>query len=254
VRLAAFCEAPADFRMLAALVDRVLAELGPTWLREAPESVEVLRTWQSGGSGHSYFDVHDLNRYVSDLGIRGIRGRFDGQRGAGAQMARKAFLIVRALNEVAEDGEIEAAIIVWDMDHQASERAAGVESARKWARSWASFQIIYGLPDPEREAWVLAGFEPCDDDERACLDRLQRELELLPVAHAVKLRGPRGDLRDIKRVLRELTRDDPAREARCWTETPLATLRARGTDTGLASFLEKLEQRLVPLLAGDSSR
>jgi hypothetical protein len=96
---------------------------------------------------------------------------------------------------------------------------------------------------------VLAGFEPCDDAERRCLAQLHRELGFSPVLEAIRLRDrDEGGLRSIKRVLRVLTGDDLEREARCWTDPPLATLRGRGGETGLSSFLEQLEATLAPLL------
>jgi hypothetical protein len=249
VKLVAFCEAPGDFRLASGLVDRVLRELGPTWVADNLESPDVIRTWQPDGLGRVYFDLHKLDEYEDRLGVRVPHGHFEGRPGgAGALMARTVFWIARQLHRQAPDDPIAAVVLVWDLDTQSDERPAGVEAARTEASRWASFQIICGLPDPEREAWVLAGFEPCNDSERACLDELQRELGFSPVLHAFRLRGGRGDPRDIKRVLRELTGDDHAREERCWTEAPLETLRARGADTGLAAFLDDIEKVLIPLL------
>jgi hypothetical protein len=199
--------------------------------------------------GKAHFDIHALNRYVDHLGIRGVRGHFNGRPGGfGGTMARKAFLVVRALNRMAPNEPIDAVVLVWDTDQQREERPQAVAAARDEARRWDEFKIVCGFPDPESEAWVLAGFEPCDDDERTCLDELQRELGFSPVLHAVRLRGTNGHLRDIKRVLRELTGDDHGREERCWTEPPLETLRARGTDSGLTALLDEVEAILAPLL------
>lgn len=143
---------------------------------------------------------------------------------------------------------LDAVVLVWDVDVQSEGRPSGVEAARVEARRWAPFQIICGFPDPAREAWVLAGFEPCDDDERVCLDRLHRDLGFSPVLHAVQLRSKEeGHPRDIKRVLRELTGGDHSREERCWTEPAIETLRTRGTSAGLAAFLDEIGACLVPL-------
>jgi hypothetical protein len=51
-----------------------------------------------------------------------------------------------------------------------------------------------------------------------------------------------------KRVLAVLTGDDRDREARCWLETPLETLKERGQSSGLATYLAEIEKRIVPLL------
>jgi hypothetical protein len=248
VKLIAFCEAPADFRMTGGLVDRVLRGSGPTWVAENLEAPEVIRTWQPDGFGRAYFDLHKLDEYVDRLTVRVPHGHFGGTPGgAGALMARTVFWIVRTVHRGAPDDPIEAVVLVWDGDSQSEQRSAGVETAREEARAWAPFRIVCGFPDPEREAWVLAGFEPCDEGERARLDELQRELGFSPVLDAVRLRGRRGDPRDIKRILRELTADDHEREERCWTDPPLEVLRARGAATGLTAFLDEIEAILIPL-------
>jgi hypothetical protein len=250
VKLIAFCEAAGDFLLLSGLVDRVLRDSGPAWVVDLLETPDAVRTWQPDGFGRMHFDLHRLDGYVDRLKVRVPHGHFDGRPGgAGALMARTVFWIVRALHKQAPDEPIEAVVLVWDVDVRSEGRSSGVAAARDEARRWAPFRIICGFPDPEREAWVLAGFEPCDEDERARLDELQRELGFSPVLHAVRLRAKQeGHLRDGKRVLRELTRGDHDREARCWAEPVLETLRARGADTGLAAFLDEIEEILVPLL------
>ena len=250
MKLIAFCESPADFRLASGLVDLVLRESGPTWVVDNLDSPEVIRTWQPDGSGRPYFDIHHLNCYVNELGVRSVRGHFNGQPGgAGASMARKAFLIARALRKRAPDEPVDVVVLLWDTDQQPDERRAGVAVARDAARQWKLFQIACGFPDPEREAWVLAGFDPCDDTERQGLEKLHRDLGFSPVLHAARLRDPDdGAPRNLKRVLQILTSGDPDREQRCWTEPSLATLRDHGGETGLAEFLDELSAALLPLL------
>lgn len=254
MRLVAFCEAPADFRLASGLVDRVLRESGPPWVVDNLELPDVIRTWQTDGFGSAYFDIHQLtryvDRYVDEPHVRSIRGHFNGRPGgAGSSMARKAFLITRALSKKLPDEPIDAVVLIWDTDHQRDERPEGVKAACNEARQWAPFRIVCGFPDPEREAWVLAGFDPHDDTERACLDELERALGFSPVLHAARLRDNHdGALRNIKRVLRVLTGGAPDREERCWTEPPLDMLRVRGTNTGLAAFLDQIDAIILPLL------
>jgi hypothetical protein len=169
-------------------------------------------------------------------------------------MARKAFLIAEAWTRHHRDDPIDAVVVVWDTDDEQRERPRGVKAARDDARAWATFQIVCGFPDPEREAWVLAGFDPCPPAEQQRLEELHRELGFSPVFHAVKLRDKaHGALRNIKRVLGVLTGDDRDREARCWTEPPLATLHERGAATGLSTFLDELRAVLPELLAAGPS-
>ncbi|HEX7837676.1 MAG TPA: hypothetical protein VF469_09450 [Kofleriaceae bacterium] len=256
MKLVAFCEAPSDFRLAAGLVDLVLRESGLAWVIDNLDTPEVIRTWQSDGSGCAYFDLHNLDRYTVKLGIRSVRGHFNGRPGGfGSTTARKAFLIARALHKRTPSEPIDAVVLLWDTDHQADERRLAVSVARDEARQWAPFQIVCGFPDPEREAWVLAGFDPCDDIERQRLDELHRDLGFSPVHHAIRLRDKDpGALRDIKRVLTVLTGEDPDREARCWIEPSLATLRERGAATGLSTFLNDLEAVLPALLGVGSPR
>lgn len=250
MRLVAFCEAPADFRLTVGLVDRVLRERAPSWVADNYETPEVIRSWHPDPSGRAYFDLHALNEYMDRLRVSSTCGHFNGRPGgAGSSMLRKALKIARALSKQLSDEPIDAVVLVWDMDQQSEERRAGVALARDEARGWATFQIVCGFQDPEREAWVLAGFEPCDDAERALLAELHEALGFSPVIHAARLRDKSaGAVRNIKRVLGRLTRADPDREERCWTEPPLAILRERGGESGLADFLGEIERVLLPFL------
>ena len=131
MRLVAFCEAPADFRLAAGLVDRVLGESGPAWVVDNLESPDVIRTWQPDGFGRGYFDVHVLNQYMDELRVRSVRGHFNGRPGgAGGSMARKAFLIARALSKKAPAKPINAVVVLWDADQQRGERPEGVAAAQ----------------------------------------------------------------------------------------------------------------------------
>lgn len=260
MKLLAFCEAPGDFRLVSGLVDRVLAETDLAWVVDNLDTPDVVRTWHADGFGNDFIDIHDLNKYAEQLRERGVRvrrlrGHFDGRPGdAGSAMARKAFLIAEALNRHSPDDPIDAVVLVLDTDDERVERPRGVNAARDEALGWEMFEIICGFPDPEREAWVLAGFDPCHPAEQQRLDELHRELGFSPVLHADRLRDKtRGALRDIKRVLAVLTGDDAEREERCWTELPLTTLHERGIDTGLSAFLTELQAVLPSLLGAGHS-
>ncbi len=217
MKLVAFCEAEADFRLASGLVDRLLRDEGPQWIADAFDTPDVSRRWHPDG-----------------LGRPGA---------AGAAMARKVFLIAQAMSKTTPDDPIHVVILLWDTDHQGDDRRTGVAQASEEARRWQLFQIACGLPDPEREARVLAGFEPEDDTERARLAELRRELGFSPVHEAHRLRG--NALRDIKRVLRMLIGDAEDREQRCWTEPALGTFQDRGRESGLAAFLDEFRTALL---------
>jgi len=79
VKLVVFCEAEADFRTAAGLVDRVLRSEGPTWVADMVEHApEGIREWVGDGHGRTFFDVHRLSDYVRQLSVRVPFGHFDG--------------------------------------------------------------------------------------------------------------------------------------------------------------------------------
>lgn len=246
-RLIAFCESPGDFRVAADLVDRVFREEGPSWVADLiGEHPDAVRSWHPSERG-AFFDVHTLRKQAKDLGVPIPHGHFNGRPGgAGALMARTVFHIVRALNRRASESEaIRVVVLVWDMDQQSSDRRRGLRDARDEAQTWASFQIVIGCPDPEREAWVLAGFEPIDDAERVRLENARRQLGFSPTEQAHRL-VPHDDLP--KRVLHALVNGDPEREARCWRETPLDLLWERGEHSGLREYLDEVRRHILPLM------
>ncbi len=127
--------------------------------------------------------------------------------------------------------------------------------ARTEARSWATFEIVLGCANPMREAWVLAGFEPGSDNERGRLDAGRRELGFSPSeqAHRLDAKDERAKL-SAKRVLGLLVNGDLERASRCWLETSLETLRARGEERGLREYLEEVHQLVCRAASGSSGR
>lgn len=251
VRVLVFCEARADFETTTGLVKRVLQQEGPDWLRdllEDPALMQYALDWVPDSEGRTFFDVHKLDAHVSRLGVRVPHGHFSGQPGAaGALMARTVFHIARRLMQ--EGTQFSAVLLVWDMDDQGLQRRKGLDQAREEARPMMPFVIALGRPDPMREAWVLAGFEPETDTERALLEEVRRELGFCPCHEAHRLGAKKESAKNsAKRVLNLLTAGDRDREARCWTEAPLDRLRSRGTGSGLTAFLdEEVKGRLLPL-------
>lgn len=251
VRVMVFCEAQGDFQTATGLVDRVLAEAGPTWVADlldgqSEETRKALREWVGDGEGRAFFDLHKIDKYVKKLGVLVPQGHFAGKPALpDATMGRTVLSIARA---VRKKEAVDAVLIVRDMDDQGKARREGLKQAHDEARPWARFAIVVGIVDPEREAWVLAGFEPESDDERERLEAVRKELGFHPCESAHSLYAKHDhDKRSAKRVLNELTGDDREREARCWTHAPLDRLRARGDRTGLSDFLRDVRERLVPL-------
>lgn len=257
VKTLVFCEARADFETHSELAERVIREEGPDWLRDllegTPEVAQQLHDWVRDGEGRSYFDLHHLKDLARSLGLRVPQGHFGGEPGeAGALMGRTAFLVVR---ELARRGTpIDAVLLIWDMDDQGEARRRGLTQAREEALRISPRVIILGCPDPMREAWVLAGFEPGTAEERKRLAELRQELGFSPCEEAHRLEAKKEHARrSPKRVLEALTGGDREREARCWQSAPLATLRSRGERSGLMTFLEKISTELIPLFSGAAS-
>jgi hypothetical protein len=232
------------------LVDRMLRDEGPAWVADLIDAhPEAVRTWTNDGHGRAFFDIHRLGAYLTARRVRVPQGGFDGKPGApGALMARTAFQIARAMARHDDPEVPDAVVLVWDMDQQGEARRKGLAQARAEAEPWKLFRIVLGCPDMEREAWVLAGFEPENETERGRLAEERRALGFCPCAEAHRLRdNDDRALRSPKRALRDLTGDDREREARAWTDAPFDRLESRGAGSGLTGFLDEVRKHLVDL-------
>jgi hypothetical protein len=259
------CEDDSDFRIASGLVDRVIAEVGPSWLRAALEDTPgAMRSWRGDGA-KDFFDIHHIAETCDALEVKLSYGHFNGKAGgAGAHGARNAFALVRHL--VTTGTPIDAILFIWDMDQQGKERRAALRQARAEAKSLRyigdTFEIVLGCPDAMMEAWVLAGFDARNDDERTRLSQERQNLGFSPVTLSQELdatsnkRGASAKRdeplakKSAKRVLDALTGDDPDRVMGCWKDTPLETLRERGEHNGLKEYLEEVGEILGPRFSG----
>ncbi|UQA62269.1 hypothetical protein [Polyangium aurulentum] len=254
LRFLVVCEASADFTLCTCLVDRVLRENSDDWLREYLEhSIDHARAWATIDEGRAFLDWHRIAEISDRLGVRPIRGHFDRQRGApDAIAARKALAIVRHLRDKGE--RIDAVLLLRDLDDQ-PQRANGIAQAITEALVFdPDLPVVVGLANPEREAWLLAGFEPCTPQEEALLASCKHDLGLDPRLSAHTLTASHDhDHRSVKRVLRLLTSTRIEREEQCFRDTPLSTLIARGELSGLAAFLRDVGAKLLPLFTRPAS-
>jgi hypothetical protein len=228
LRLAVVFEHANDFATATELADRVLAE-SVDWLDD--DLLSYQRTWigDIGSEGLTWAGVKKLARKA---GIDAL-GHFRGKPGEpDAVAALRAIRYLRfALPELA------AVMLIRDQDNQPLRRV-GLEQARGEVHD--GFPIIVGLAVLMREAWILSGFDPEDDDEHARLRATRQRLGLDP-------RTRSHDVSDPKRALHELTAGDRARERRCWVDPSLPTLRERGVENGLAAYLDDVRDRLAGL-------
>ena len=236
--LAVVCEAPADQRTGCDLADRVfMAEVA--WIEQ--QMLPHYRQWR----GLSPPEPHLLWRDVRDLArSRRIRahGHFSGEPGApDAHNARRVLLLLHSAAQPPH-----AVVLLRDDDGQ-TQRRRGLEQARD--SSNIGIPVVIGLAQPKRECWVIAGFEPQNDEENRRLETLVSQLKFDPREAAQRLTAgrPANAPRNAKRVLRQLTEGDPERESACWRNTDLRLLAARGRNTGLSEYLGEVRERLVPL-------
>jgi hypothetical protein len=107
-----------------------------------------------------------------------------------------------------------------------------------------------GLAHPDRESWVLAGFEPRNAGEIRRLEQVHQDLRFDPCREPERLNHPQsGQLRHRKTVLRRLVDGDPDRERACWQDCSLQILEERGLKNGLADFFAEIRERLVPIFS-----
>jgi hypothetical protein len=145
---------------------------------------------------------------------------------------------------------VDAVILVRDMDQQPDERTESLAHARDEIPV-DMLTIVLALPIAKREAWVLNGFDPRNEQEQAALAEVRQDLGFDPRLHPELLGAmEQGAKRDAKRVLNCLMGDDHDRQARCWQEAPWKTLRERGAGSRLTQFLAEIKDRLLPLIIG----
>lgn len=234
---AVVCEARADRDTACGLADRVLLE-EVSWL--APETLDSCRHWRGLRPEDSYLRWASVKEEARRAKLVIFGGFKDGPGEQDSYNARRALLLMATAER-----RPDAVVLMRDGDAQRDR--AGLEQARN-DRPWP-FQVIIGLAEPKRECWVLAGFDPRNDDEAARLEAERQRLSFHPVRDAHQLTArEHGAKKDAKVALDALTQADKERERACLEETPLAVLEERGGKTGLAEYLKEVRERLVPIL------
>lgn len=228
-------EAPADAETARTLVDRVL-RARRSWADD-DDMLEHLRSWRGIAPDSPVTYWKHVRALATAHDVRS-HGHFSGEPGApDAQAARRALVVLAKL------GMTDAVVLLRDADHQ-PERRVGLEQARNGSPHRE--RIAVGVAEPEREAWVLAGFQPRDAGEHATLGRERQRLGFDPCLAPHSLRG--DDKRSAKTALATLTAGDLERQRLCLADTPLEHLRERGTSCGLTVFLEELATRVAPAI------
>ena len=232
------CEAAKDQRVATALAERVLCH-EVDWID--PETVGNFCRWRGLDDDHNHLPWTAVEAQARRRRLR-AHGRFQERKGVfdehRARLAKRLFMLL--------DEPPAAILLVRDTDNQAG-RPENLKSFRD--RGSANPQIVLALPHTKLECWILAGYEPADADEEARLGTERKHLGFDPrtQAHRLTTQGTKGK-RNAKKVLERLASTE--REEACWLETPIETLRERGSNTGLTDYLEEVRERLVPIVAG----
>lgn len=248
VRWCVIGEAAADQRIAADLADRVI--LANVQWAEA-EVLEHLRTWVGSGNlpeGVRSLTWQNLRLFAEHFGIK-PRGFF-GDR-PGEQDARQARIAVAVAKRIC--GDDGAVVLVRDADKNVAQREQGL---RQVLTTTTDIPIVIGLANPEREVWVLSGFDPADDDEEKALANERKRLGFDPrtQSHRLTATSDNQATKSPKRVLLALSGGSWDRESVCWLETGLETLGEQGASNGLSRFLQEIRTILVPLIAGRAAR
>lgn len=241
---AVVAEARADRQIAVGLAERVIAG-SVDWI-DADHLGRLCR-WQGLDESSEYLAWTSVSREARARGVQ-THGRFRQYPGVFDERRAKMALRLFKILAVSLDG----VLLVRDTDGE-----QGVIDSLERTRSGGRWEleVVLATPHPKRECWVLAGFEPETDDEKAALADLRSELGFDPRdrAHRLTAEGLKGK-RNAKTVLARLTSSEGEREERCWLEAAIAILRERGRSSRLATYLDEIEGRLIPLLAGRPSR
>ncbi|MBD2665719.1 hypothetical protein B6N60_04477 [Richelia sinica FACHB-800] len=246
-------ESGADARTATKLAERVLKEK-LDWLDD--DSLKYYFRWTGLESGAEYSCWRDIKKIVDDAKkqLKYHEHRYLGHHSTGIPLkadgaaSLKVLKLVRFLQKTRN---IKSVLFIRDLDNQL-ERREGLEQARlQHINLTPKLEIVIGAADPKREAWVLNGFI-ASNNEQAILENIKNQLNFDPCIESHRLRSTSEKeperIRNVKVVVEQLTGKDMEREKKCWEETSLEVLRARGIHTGLTAFLQEVEERLVAMI------
>ncbi len=249
-------ESGADARTATKLAERVLIEK-VDWLDD--ENIQYCFKWCGLQEGTNYSCWKDIDKIMESLKSLGLRfPRYLGHHSKGIPLKTDGSSSIKVLNLVRSlqrTRQIRAVIFIRDLDNQ-PERREGIEQAREQhINKPPTLEIVIGTANPKREAWVLNGFTPSNQQEEEILERIKMQLRLDPCTESNKLRSTSlvgsDRIRNSKVVVELLTDNKMQREQQCWEDTSLQLLRERGVYTGLTYYICEVEERLTPIISAD---
>ncbi len=243
-------ESSADARTATKLADRLLVDK-IDWLEH--ETLQHHFQWSGlevGTENSCWKNIDDITKRLSDK-FKFPTIRSNGKFKTDGQSANKKMKLISFL-QYKQKRDIKAVIFMRDLDSQ-PQRREHIEQARlEQIDQQPKLEIIIGTPDRMREAWVLNGFIPSNQDEEQILKEITTQLRFNPCEESHRLRSNSltepDRLRNPKVVVEKLTGGRMEREQQCWEETPLEYLREKGVHTGLTAYIKDIEDRLIPII------
>lgn len=251
IEFVAIVESSADARTATKLAERVLVEK-VDWLE--PELLQHLFQWSGleAGTEHSCWkNIDDITKRLSDK-FKFPTIRSNGKLKTDGQAASKIMKLISFL-QYKQNRDIKAVILIRDLDNQ-PQRREHIEQARsEHINRQPKLEIVIGTAERMREAWVLNGFIPLNQEERRILEEIKTKLNFDPCEESHRLRSNSWEeadrIRNPKVVVEKLTGGKMEREQQCWEETSLELLRERGVNTGLTVYIHEIEERLTPIIS-----
>jgi hypothetical protein len=247
-------ESSADARTATKLADRILVEK-IDWLE--PEMLQHLVQWsglEAGTENSCWKNISHIIEREKESGFQPpdfyvvISPRQKTLQPDGANTIK----ILNLVSYLQKTRNIKALLLIRDLDNQ-PERRQGIEQARsEHINRPPKLEIVIGTAERMREAWVLNGFIPSNQDEEQILKEITTQLKFNPCEESHRLRSNSltepDRIRNPKVVVEKLTGGRMEREQQCWEETPLEYLREKGVDTGLTAYIKEIEERLIPII------
>ena len=249
-------ESGADSRTATKLAERVLKEKFD-WLDD--DILQHCFQWTGLEEGTEFSCWRDIIKIIDDAKsqIKYKPSRFIGHS-KGVPLKADGAASIKVLNLVRflqKTRHIKAVIFIRDLDNQ-PERKEGIEQARsEHINKTPKLEIVIGAADPKREAWVLNGFIPSNQQEKQIIEEIKNKLSFDPSIESHRLRATSEKeperIRNVKVVVEQLTGNDMEREKLCWEKTKLKHLRERGVHTGLTDYICEVEERLAAIIVSD---
>jgi hypothetical protein len=244
LNIAVIAEAKADFRVVSGLFDRVIlsSDKTPAYIKDDPEQIKTERRFSGIQGGEEYTKrCHVKTEHKAFGRGPGLGSRF----GTGLEDdLRDTERCVQLA--ILKGHNIDVLIISRDSDGKEERITSWQQVKIKYINT--PFKIILAGQHCKLEAWILNGFLPKNESEKALLSELRSDLGFSPVSQAERLTAASaGAKKNPKKVLHSLTNSDMNREESCWSETPLDTLHNNGKKTGLSQYLLDIEDECVLL-------